>query len=125
MGIGANLSDVGAGALRELFAFDQRINIDDGYGNEKGAFTEVFRAAGARLPLKGGEAVQASRLEGRQPYIVTIRYSVNAALVTTDWRCRDTRTGQAYAIVTHVPRGRKDYVDMIVSEGIADAEATE
>lgn len=122
MGIGANLSDVGAGALRELFAFDKRLGVDDGYGNDTGDFHEQFRDAAARLPLKGGEAAQASRLEGRQPYIVTVRYNARTAAVTTDWRCRDVRTGQSYAIVTHVPRGRKDYVDMIVSEGIADAE---
>ena len=123
MGIGANISDVGAGALRELFAFDQRITIDDGYGNTQGEWHEVFRAATGRVAFKGGEAVQASRLEGRQPHLITIRNSTNAALLTPDWRCRDTRTGKAYAIVTHDVRPRKDYVDMIVTEGIADAEA--
>lgn len=123
MPIGANLSDVGAGSLRELFAFDKREFVLDMYGNQTGAFAEQFRDAAARLALKGGEGVQASRLEGRQPFNVTVRYSALTASVTTDWRCRDTRTGQNYAIVTHVPRARRDYIDMIVSEGIADAEA--
>lgn len=123
MAIGASTSDVGAGALRELYAWDQRIEIEDGAGNTVGEWHEVFRAAAGRVALKGGEAVLASRLEGRQPHLVTIRNSVNAALVTPDWRCRDVRTGKAYAIVTHDIRPRKDYVDMIVSEGIADAEA--
>lgn len=122
MAIGANLSDVGAGALRELFAFDQRIVVDDGAGNEIGEWHEVFRAAAGRVALKGGESIQAARLEGRQPHLLTIRNSTNAALVTPDWRCRDTRTGKAFAIVTHDVRPRKDYVDMIVSEGIAGAE---
>lgn len=122
MGIGASTSDVGAGALRELFAFDQRILIDDGYGNQVGDWQEQFRAATGRVPLKGGEAVQASRLERRQPHLITIRNSTNAALVTPDWRCRDVRTGKAYAIITHDIRPRKDYADMIVSEGVAGAE---
>lgn len=124
MAIGANIADVGAGALRELYAFDQRIQQDDGYGNTVGDWQEVFRAAVGRVALKGGEAVQAARLEGRQPHLITIRNSVNAALVTPDWRCRDIRSGKSYAIVTHDVRPRKDYVDMIVSEGIAGAEVT-
>lgn len=122
MGIGANTSDVGAGALRFLFAFDKRVGVDDGYGNTTGDFSEVFRSAAGIVGLKGGEAVQASRLEGRQPYLLTIRYSAAAAQITTDWRCRDIRGGKTYAVTTHVPRPRKDYIDMIVVEGIADAQ---
>ncbi len=124
MGIGANTSDVGAGALREIFAYDRRIQLDDGYGNITGDWQEQFRAATGLAPLKGGEVVLAARLEGRQPYIATIRYSTSAALVTTDWRCRDVRTGATYAVTTHVPRARKDYIDMIVTEGIADSQVT-
>lgn len=124
MPIGANLSDVGAGSLRELFAFDARPLTIDGYGNQEGDFAEQFRAATALQSLKGGEAVMASRLEGRQPYIATIRYTPASALVTPDWRCRDVRTGVTYAITTHVPRPRKDYIDMIIVEGVADAQVT-
>jgi len=115
----------GAGPLREKFAFDERTVIDDGAGNEIGTWTERFRTAAGLLALRGGEAVQAARLEGRQPYIATVRYSSKAAAVTTDWRCRDVRTGKAFAITTHVPRPRKDYIDMLIVEGIAGTEVTD
>ncbi len=74
------------------------------------------------MALRGGEAVQASRLEGKQPYLLTVRYSAASAAVTPSWRCLDTRTGQTYAIITHVPRSRRDYIDMLISEGVADTE---
>ena len=120
--IGANVSDVGAGSLRELFAFDKRPLTPDGYGNSEGDFAEQFRSALGLQSLKGSEAVMASRLEGKQPYIATVRYSAQTAQITPDWRCRDVRTGKGYAITTHVPRSRKDYVDMIIVEGVADAQ---
>jgi SPP1 family predicted phage head-tail adaptor len=122
MPIGANVADVGAGSLRELLAFDKRIETDDGHGNTTAEFAEVFRAAGAFQALKGTEAVMADRLEGRQPYIVTVRYSASVALVTTDWRIRDVRSGAAYAITTVTPRARRDYLDMICTAGVADAQ---
>lgn len=120
--IGANISDVGAGSLRELFAFDHRPLTPDGYGNSEGEFAEQFRAAAGLQSLKGTEAVMASRLEGKQPYILTVRYSAQTAQVTPDWRCRNARTGVAYAITTHVPRSRKDYIDLIIVEGVADSQ---
>lgn len=122
MPIGANIADVGSGSLRFLVALDKRINIDDGAGNYTGAWQEQFRTDAAFLALKGSEAVMASRLEGKQPYIVTVRYDEDSAAVTTDWRLRDVDTGVAYAVTTHVPRPRRDYVDMICVEGVADTQ---
>lgn len=124
MPIGANVADVGAGSIRELLAFDKRVNVDDGHGNTTADFAEVFRAAGAFLALKGSESVMAARLEGRQPYIVTVRHSAATAAVTTDWRIRDVRSGAAYAITAATPRARKDYIDMICTAGVADAQVT-
>jgi head-tail adaptor len=122
MPIGANIADVGAGSLRELIAFDERIDIDDGAGNTTGAFVERFRRYGAFLALKGTEVVMASRLEGKQPYVVTVRLDERTRAVTPDWRIRDVRTGVAYAITTHVPRPRKDYIDLTCIEGVADTQ---
>jgi len=122
MPIGANISDVGAGSLRELFAFDKRATIDDGAGNTEGAFEQVFLADAAKIALKGGEAVMAARLEGRQPFIVTVRCHPDTLAVNTDWRCRDVNTGATYAITTHVVRQRRDFIDMICVEGVADAQ---
>ena len=117
---GAERATVGAGQLREKFAFDKRAEIDDGAGNTTGDWQEQFNCAARRESLKGGEAVMAARLERRQPYLVTIRYSTSAGLVTPDWRCRDARTSAHYAITSVVVRPRQDYIDLIVIEGPAD-----
>ena len=110
----------GAGPLREKIAFDLRVDVQDGYGNKEGGWVEQFSAAGALLALRGGEAVQAARLEGNQPFILTLRYSARAAAVTADWRCRDARTGAVYAVAGEaVPRPRKDYIDILVTAGAA------
>lgn len=110
-----------AGKLRELIAFEARQTIDDGLGNEtSGPWVEQCRANAERTPLKGGEAVLASRLEGKQPYLVTVRWSVATSQVTTDWRAIDVRTGAVYALQTAVPRVRRDYIDMMCIEGVAE-----
>lgn len=117
---GAERGTVGAGPLRELWAFDERITIDDGAGNTQGEWQERFRCAARAETLKGGETVMAARLEGRQPYAATIRYSAKSALVTSDWRARDVRSGVTFAISTVTTRPRRDYRDLIVIEGPAD-----
>lgn len=106
--------------MRDLFAFERRLQVDDGYGNmESGDFAEVFRCAAAVTPLKGGEAVTASRLTGVQPYTVTIRYFLASSTLTTAWQARDVRTGAVYAITTAVARDRHDYIDMTCTSGKA------
>lgn len=117
---GAERATVGAGPLREKFAFDARVWTDDGAGNTSGDWLEQFVTAARRESLKGGEAVQAARLEDRQPYLVTIRYSAKAALITHEWRARDTRSGVAYGLSSVVVRPKRDYVDMIATVGPAE-----
>ena len=112
----------GAGNLRELLSFQKRQEIEDNHGNVVNDFVEQFRRPAGMSALRGGEAVQASRLQGTQPYIVTVRYDLAVATVTTDWRVVDTRTGTAYAITTFVPRPKKDYVDLMCVSGVAETE---
>ena len=90
-----------AGKLTELLAFEARGEVDDGAGNViSGPFAEVFVTAASIRPLKGSEAVQASRLQGVQPVIVAIRNSAAARTVTADWQIRDKRSGTVYAITS-------------------------
>lgn len=112
---------MGAGKLRELIAFEVRQNLDDGFGNEvSGPWQEQCRANAERLPLKGGEAVLASRLQGKQPYLLTVYWNLATSQVTPDWRAVDVRTGAVYAIQTAVARERRDYIDMMCVEGVAE-----
>lgn len=108
-----------AGPLIDMIAFDQLDNVTDGAGNTNGKFIQRFRAHGAFIYLRGGETVQASRLEGVQPAVLRVRISANTSMVTTDWRCRDVRRNVIYAIsgITHsIDRG---YFDILVRSGVA------
>lgn len=108
----------GAGNLNCLFAFDRRIQIDDGAGNYEGQWQEQFQADAGKSPMLGGESVRAGRLTGIQPWILTIRYDDDSATVTPEWRCRDVDTGRAYAIRSVVDwKGR--YLDLVIVEGEA------
>lgn len=112
---------VRAGQLRERFAFDARQVVgDDGYGNTLGGWAQVFSCAASVVPLRRGEAVQASRLSGVQPYVLTVRRSSASLQVTTAWRARDVRTGKVYNIRTVEPSSDKVSISMLVEEGVAD-----
>ena len=117
---GAERATVGAGPLRERFAFDARVETDDGAGNTTGEWLQQFVVAARREALKGGEAVIAARLENRQPYAVTVRYNPLTARITHEWRARDLRTGETYGISSLVTRPRRDYRDFIATQGPAE-----
>lgn len=111
----------GAGPLREVFAAESRQRIDDGAGNEtSGPWVEQFRLEAGIEARRGGESIIAGRLQGTVTYILSTRYSGNAAQITTDWRLRDARSGQTYNVLTAIPRPRRDYIDFDVQAGGAD-----
>lgn len=112
-------TEAGAGALRVAVAFDQRAEIDDGHGNKVGDFVEQFRQRASFLTLKGTETVQAARLAGVQPFVVTVRYSKAAAAVTMGWRARNINTGETYDITTAVARQNHDFIDFTCTSGKA------
>ncbi len=113
-----------AGQLHERIAFDSREPVDPAEpdsGNTEGDFAERFVLwawARARY-LRGTEAVMASRLEGRQPAIITVRASSLSRQITTDWRARDTRTGIAYAIRGITPTEDRAFFDILAESGVA------
>lgn len=109
----------GAGALRDLVAFDQPVETTDDFGGVATSFAEVYRCAARLLYLRGGETVQARRLEGKQPVVVTIRQSVLARTITTDWRMRDVRRGDTYNVRSVVPTEDEAYVELTCEKGVA------
>lgn len=110
------------GALRELLNFQQRSFVDDGWGNlsPTGPFATQFTVHGSLTPRTGTEAVTAARLEGRQPYVLTIRYSAAARGVTPAWRVVDSRDDtRVFAVVSPLadPDGRNAWLECLVVEG--------
>lgn len=109
-----------AGQLNERIAFESRgaaTGPDD--GNTQGEFAERFCLHARRQNLRGTEAVMASRLEGRQPVIFTVRASSLSCQITTDWQARDARTGAIYAIkgVTRTPD--RGWIEVLAESGVA------
>lgn len=108
-----------AGKLRERFAFSRRNEVDDGLGNKQGEWIENEPVAAERIWLQGGESVMANRLAGRAPAIVKVRYCVAASQITTDWRCRDTRSGEVFNIRQVKPSPKRDFIEMLCEIGVA------
>jgi len=108
-----------AGDLRESFAFDRRLDQNDGYGNTQSGWVEQFRCAARKVVLRGTESVMAQRLQGVQPVVITIRSSATSRLVTTDWRARDLRTGEMFNIRTVTPSEDRAAIDILAEKGVA------
>lgn len=113
-------SPAGAGALIDLIAFDERTAVDDGYGNTvSGPFVEQFQQRGGFIMLRGGEGIEAARLEGRQPAILRTRNSPQAQRITTDWQARDVRKGTLFNIETVTTDNTREWLEMLVQSGVA------
>jgi len=96
--------DLRAGERCHLVAFLQSDEIADGFGGVEHQYSEQFRRECAMMYLRGGETVQAARLDGRQPAVVTVPIDSDTELVTpTRWRLRDIRTGKEFNIQAIVP----------------------
>lgn len=108
-----------AGKLCERFAFSKRNEVDDGLGNKQGEWVEATPVAAERIWLRGGETVMADRLSGRTPAIVKVRSSIAARQITTDWRCRDTRSGEMFNVRQVMPSVKRDEIEFLVEKGVA------
>lgn len=112
-----------AGALRERLHFQSRPSVDDGWGNSnvgQGEFTTQFTRWAALQPRVGGEAVTAARLDGRQPYLVTVRHGSDMRNVTTAWRLVDkNNTDRVFNIISPPadPDGRREWLEFLAEEG--------
>lgn len=108
-----------AGELRERFEFQERPPVSDGYGNEQGPWQARYECAARRQMLRGGETVMASRLDGRQPAVLTIRANSQARRITTDWRARDMRSDEVWNIRSISLSEKRDFLDILVERGVA------
>lgn len=112
-----------AGDLRHRLLFQRRSDADDGWGNiieGAGPFETVFSVRAAMQPKFGTETVMAARLAGQQPYVVTVRASMQMAAVTPAWRLVDARnSNRIFAITAPVtdPDGRNQWRELLVMEG--------
>jgi head-tail adaptor len=112
-----------AGALRERLHFQRRVNGNDGMGGTipgAGAFATVFTVSAGLRPRTGGEAVTAARLDGRQPFIVTVRWARHMLDVTTAWQLVDARNSNRVLNIVSPPAdpdGCNQWLEFIAEEG--------
>ncbi len=111
-----------AGDLYHRVAFDAPLNTPDGHGGtEVGWNTANAVEARANFRfLRGGETVQAARLQGRQPVVVTIRNSAAARAIGSGWRMRDLNGSAVYNVRTGpVPSDDRQWLEITVETGVA------
>ncbi len=107
-------------ALLHRYEFEKRSDETDGYGNREATFTKQFELDGSRIHLRGGETVQASRLEGRQPIVIRVHNCAAVRAVTTDWRIVDKRTGETYNVRSFTPMEDRIWYEFLCESGVAD-----
>jgi head-tail adaptor len=110
------------GPLRERVHFQARAMADDGLGMTlpSGEYETRFTVWASYLPLRGSESVQASRLQGRQPYVISVRQSSQTREANEAWRLVDARDPRRiFAIVAPAtdPDGSRAWLDFLVVQG--------
>ncbi len=109
----------GAGDLYHRVAWDKPGGGSDGHGGRRSAFVEQFQTRAGFTPLRGSEAVIASRLEGRQPIVVRVRATSQTRQITPDWRMRDVRKETEFAVRSIAETKDRLWLDVMVEEGVA------
>ncbi|MBL4767653.1 MAG: head-tail adaptor protein [Rhodobacteraceae bacterium] len=117
------------GHLKYRLAFDAPNSVPDGHGGTDVGWLLMFVRHAGILFLRGGETVQASRLQGRQPAVITIRNSVITRKATAEWRIRDLRRGQfddhkcwqgvEYNVRAIVPSDDDIWLEITAESGVA------
>lgn len=113
-----------AGDLRESILCQKRVPATDEFSNpvpDGGAWTTQFCERAGLRPRIGGETALAGRLQGIQPYIVTIRQSSRSRQITPGWRLVDARNSSRIFNVRSIvdPDGRGQWLELLVEEGAA------
>lgn len=110
----------GAGSLSERIGFEAEVEGDDGYGGVVVGFAEQFVEPARLEPRVGSEPVIASRLQGLQPYTMTVRSNERTRTITSAWQARNKRSGVVYSIKAAVNIDeRNQWIEMLVVQGDA------
>lgn len=112
------------GDLRWRVRFDRQTEqADPAGGTLSGWETQFYRAAKIEA-IRGGESVQAQRLQGTQPVLIIVRFGSQTRLITSDWRAVEILNGvpvRYYAIKTAEDMEReRTYITILAVQGEAD-----
>jgi head-tail adaptor len=116
--------EYGAGSLRYRLKFAERDTTEDEYGNASTGWAERFTVSANITAKVGGEAIDAARLAGRQPVIISVRRSPDTRQITTDWKATEVENGTEFNIRTAIDPFVGDsqhgiWIEMIAETGVA------
>jgi head-tail adaptor len=113
------MAKIHAGDLHHRFIFGEMGNAEDGAGGTTTAFEDRFTTYAGVVHMRGGESVMAGRLAGRHTQIVQVRVSSNTRRITTDWRAKNARTGEEFAIRDITPTDDRAFLEILCESGVA------
>ena len=87
-------------AYRESVQLQQR--AVDANGDRTGAWATAATLAAQIIPLVGGQVALDQRLQGRQPYAITLRACAASQALDNSWRLVNARTGVVYDVTAAV-----------------------
>ncbi|WAX93192.1 head-tail adaptor protein [Aminobacter sp. NyZ550] len=114
----------GAGQLRNRVNCQFKGPATDEFGNPVpggAVWQTAFSVRAGFRPRNGGEAVMAGRLQGVQPYIVTVRQSSNTRQITPTWRLVDANDATRIFNVRSLadPDNQGAWLELLVEQGVA------
>ncbi len=111
----------GAGGLRQKLHFQKRGEAVDEWGNPTGGsdYATVFTDMAELVPRMGGEAVQAARLAGTQPYTIRARSNANTRQVRPHWRIVDARDSTRIMAIKAIsdPEQKNQFLEILAVDG--------
>ncbi|WP_411036155.1 head-tail adaptor protein [Shinella sp. BYT-45] len=108
------------GKMDYLVVFEKPMKVPDGHGGRTDGWGDPVTADASFRFLRGGETVQASRLSGRQPVVVTVYDNSQTRAVRPSWRMRDARSGEIYNVRSGpVPTDDRQYLEFTAEGGVA------
>lgn len=105
--------------LSEKVRFEIPAPFDDGYGNTTHGWTPEFSCRAQFIYARGGETVEAARLQGRSIFKVRIRQCSAAKAILSSWRMVDARRGTTYNIREVDQISDRQWVYLLVESGVA------
>ena len=110
-----------AGKMRERVTLAKRLETNpdapDDYGNTVGEWQDQGEVWAEVIYLRGGEAVIAGRLQGRNSVVFRVRTSPLARQVSSEWKL--TNRGVDYAVRTVTPQTDGAGFDLLCESGVA------
>lgn len=107
----------GAGALNHRVDFQKPVEEN----HVVTGWETIFSTAARLVPKLGSEDVVANRMQGKQPYVMTVRGETRTRSVTTSWRVVNARTSALYSIKSSANVDERGaYIDFLVVEGDDD-----